>query len=48
MLGDIILFFRNWWKKFTCVHEYKHKELGTISFDECCKCGRVKNYFDLR
>ena len=45
MIGDIILFVKKWWKQnITCRHEYVHKELGRINFDECRKCGRIKNY----
>ena len=45
MIGDIILFVKKWWKQnITCCHEYAHKELGIINFDECRKCGRIKNY----
>ena len=45
MIGDIILFLKKWWKQnIICRHEYVHKELGIINFDECRKCGRIKNY----
>lgn len=45
MLGDIILFLKTWWKQnVTCHHEYVYKEYGNIHFEECRKCGRIKNY----
>ena len=28
----------------TCHHEYVYKEYGNIHFEECRKCGRIKNY----
>lgn len=48
MIGDIVLFIKEWWKKLTCIHDYKHKEFGSISLDQCSKCGKVKNYIDLK
>jgi hypothetical protein len=45
MIGDIILFLKTWWKQnVTCRHKYVHKEYGRINFEECQKCGRIKNY----
>lgn len=45
MIGDIILFLKKWWKQnITCHHEYVYKEIGRINFEECRKCGRIKNY----
>ena len=45
MIGDIILFLKTWWKQnVTCYHEYVYKEYGNIHFEECRKCGRIKNY----
>ena len=41
MIGDIIL--KTWWKQnVTCRHKYVYKEYG--NFEECRKCGRIKNY----
>ena len=45
MIGDIILFLKTWWKQnVTCRHKYIYKEYGRINFEECQKCGRIKNY----
>ena len=45
MIGDIILFLKTWWKQnVTCRHKYVYKEYGRINFEECQKCGRIKNY----
>lgn len=45
MIGDIILFLKTWWKQnVTCHHKYIYKEYGNIHFEECRKCGRIKNY----
>lgn len=45
MIGDIILFLKTWWKQnVACYHKYVYKELGRINFEECRKCGRIKNY----
>lgn len=45
MIGDIILFLKTWWKQnVTCHHKYVYKEYGNIYFEECRKCGRIKNY----
>ena len=45
MIGDIILFLKEWWEQnITCRHEYVHKDLDRISYDECRKCGRKKKY----
>lgn len=49
MIGDLILFLKKWWKQnITCVHDYRHREIDIISCDVCTKCGKVKNYIDLR
>lgn len=45
MIGDIILFLKTWWQQnVTCRHKYVYKEYGRINFEECRKCGRIKNY----
>lgn len=45
MLGDIILFLKEWWKQnITCRHKYVYKEYGNINFKECQKYERIKNY----
>lgn len=45
MIEDIILFLKTWLKQnITCHHKYVYKEYGNIHFEECRKCGRIKNY----
>ena len=43
MIGDLILFFKEWWKQnVTCVHDYRYREIGGHSYKECSKCDRTK------
>lgn len=49
MVSDIILFIKKWWKQnITCIHHYEHHVNFAVSYDECTKCGRKKNYCRLR
>jgi hypothetical protein len=46
MFGDFILFIKNSWKEFWCIHNYKSdKQLinspGPFMLS-CTKCGRIK------
>ena len=44
MLGDILLWIKNFFKQQTCIHKYKwinRKDNGG-SFEECIKCEKIK------
>lgn len=33
MIGDLILFFKEWWKQnITCIHDYRYREIGGHSY----------------
>ena len=45
MIWDILYSIRDWWKEFTCKHEYEERIVKCIPYYhywECVKCGRVK------
>ena len=43
MFGDLILWIREKWKQFWCIHEYQQHDCGpTRLWYECKKCGKVK------
>ena len=43
MFGDIVLFIKEKWKQFWCVHNYKHRDLpANCSHYYCTKCGKIK------
>lgn len=46
MLGDLIIWVKRYWKQnIICRHDYHYKEINPhISFFECSKCGRIKDY----
>lgn len=46
MVGDIILWIKQFIKQQTCIHNYKPNRISLIlkghGFDECTKCGKIK------
>ena len=43
MFGDIVLFIKEKWTQFWCIHNYKHRDLpANGSHFYCTKCGRIK------
>jgi len=46
MLGDIIIFIKNWMKEnIFCRHKYIYKEINPYTaYWVCEKCGRVKKF----
>lgn len=44
MIGDLILFIRQFFKECFCIHNYKRQYtiMGEWSYEKCTKCGRVK------
>ena len=46
MLGDILIFIKNWWKiNISCRHKYVYKDNDTCTaYWKCVKCGRIRKY----
>lgn len=46
MFGDFILYIRDFWKQFWCIHNYKFDRglwlTPTHLIERCQKCGRVR------
>lgn len=43
MFGDIVLFIKEKWTQFWCVHYYKYRDLpANSSHFYCTKCGKIK------
>ena len=45
MFGDFIIWFREKWKRFLCIHEYKEYVVNdnpVWTYKHCIKCGRRK------
>lgn len=42
MLGDFILYLSEKIRQCFCIHNYKHKGKLDFMYEECTKCGRVK------
>jgi hypothetical protein len=45
MFGDFILWFRQFFKEQTCLHNYQdifRKDIQGGTFEKCIKCGRLK------
>ena len=43
MFGDLILWIREKWKQFWCIHEYEYKFVTRVHcYEQCKKCGKVK------
>lgn len=45
MIGDIILWIKQFIKQQTCIHDYKPNRIVNIMnrpFDECIKCDKLK------
>jgi hypothetical protein len=46
MFGNIILYFKEKWQQFWCIHDYKPDRIGIatgLSYNRvCCKCGKVE------
>ncbi len=47
MIGDIIIWIRDFLKKETCIHEYKHvnasfRAASCPDFEECKFCGKIR------
>ena len=43
MFGDFILWFREKWKQFWCIHDYQYTGPIDYRYEMCTKCGRLKN-----
>lgn len=44
MIGDLILWIKQFFKETFCIHDYKNHyihQIGT-SYEKCTKCGRIK------
>ena len=43
MFGDIVLFIKEKWTQFWCVHDYKYRDLPDNSYHfYCIKCEKIK------
>lgn len=43
MFGDVVLFLREKWTQFWCIHNYRYRDLPSdYSHFYCTKCGRIK------
>ena len=47
MIGNIILWVKNFTKQQFCIHEYKIQQKGEYDWLECEKCGKTSNNYDL-
>ena len=44
MFGNIVLFLREKWTQFWCIHNYKYRDAPSgCSHFYCTKCGKFKN-----
>lgn len=43
MFGDFILWIKQSWKEFWCIHDYQYTGKLDYRYEMCTKCGRLKN-----